>query len=314
MPPSSRFDLAPLFTLAGSKRKAAPAIFPFFPKKICAYVEPFAGSAAMLCYLVNNHPSWTARTPDASYPALGLFDGDVELWRIYEALRDSDDADRLLLDARRVVYDWRGQPEGYFASVRDWNTAPRPRPTGLQLALRCHTFNGVWRQSGRTGLNVPPNSRLDGARLPSQLTIEAWTHMLAESQAFSAGTWDVSRYGSEFEAESELDHALEALGVPKDDDGAEFVVYLDPPYVGKFSGYLPGGFSTDSQIRTLKFARDLHERGYFVAWSNSNCAAARELLRTHWPEARVETITVQRSVAADKLARIDASELLALSN
>lgn len=319
--PPPRPQVAPLFTLAGSKRKAAPAIFPFFPKKIRAYVEPFAGSAAMLCYLVNNHPAWAESSQDAGhYPALGLFDGDQELWRIYDALCDAEDAERLLMEARRVVYDWRGQPEGYFASVRVWNTSPRPRSAALQLALRCHTFNGVWRQSGRTGLNVPPNSRLDGARLPSQTTIEAWNALLdgarlcsPEYRLFTAGVWDVSKY-SGFDDGSDLVVALESLNRSTKDWDGEFVVYLDPPYVGKFSGYIPGGFSAESQMRTLEFARELHERGYFVAWSNSNCAASRELLRKHWPQARVETITVQRSVAADKLARVDAPELLALSS
>lgn len=269
----------------------------------------------MLCHLVANHPSWgLLETQQATFPAVALFDGDRDLDQIYWALLSAEDAERMLLDARRVVAEWRGQPEGYLASVREWNTTPRPRNAGLQLALRCHTYNGVWRNSGRTGLNVPPNTRLDGRRMPSELNVADWVKLFENSDAH-IGHWNVSEYVG-LSNDCPMIHALNSMKQEQlhAEADAEVVVYLDPPYVGKFVGYLPGGFTAADQVRTLQFARDLSEAGYFVAWSNANCAPARELLRQHWPEARVETITVQRTVAADKLARIEASELLALSS
>lgn len=334
LPPPERAPLRPLFTLAGSKRSAAPALAEKFPKEIHSWIEPFAGSAAMLCYMATHHPSWTSpliRDGEPVYPSVGLFDGDPDLWGLYATLFDRRTAEALLIEARKIVAGWDESPPAYIASVREWNTSLRPRNPALQLALRTHTFNGVWRNSKRTGLNVPPANRLDGVRLPTTVDVNAWVDLIRASSAFYVGTWDVAKY----DGTPDSCIPLEAYPMSLDQwpysgravDSLKFacaraqtnirgsnsrsVIYLDPPYVGKFVGYLPNGFNEDAQIRTLRFARDLAQAGHFVAWSNSNCAEARELVRAHWPEAQVDQVVVPRSVAADRLARVDAPELLA---
>jgi DNA adenine methylase len=91
------------------------------------------------------------------------------------------------------------------------------------------------------------------------------------------------------------------------------VVYCDPPYADQtdmdtFSEYSSAGFGWSDQVRLANKARELAERGISVAISNHDTDPTRSL----YLGAKLHSLSVRRSIAADSTARGRAQELVAI--
>lgn len=302
--------LLSLFPFAGSKRAIASEIVARFPESCTDYVEPFGGGLSVFGAI---------DTGDGA--RVMLADGDTALVGLWRAVADApDEVGHLTNDLARALED---DPLSYYKLRDRFNSlthgiddlavlreCSKPATAALQLVLRCNTFNGLWRRSARSGMNVPPTENLGVSRLPGLDRIRAWSDVLRKC---ALRPWNISHVADFWEGKrgvrDEVSDFAQLTRPPR-----KTLVYFDPPYINKFSGYLVGGFPTDYQIRLLQFANVLTMRGVHVMWSNSNTPEARALLREHWPAAKIERLEVTRTIAADKLSRAVEKELLACSS
>lgn len=100
-----------------------------------------------------------------------------------------------------------------------------------------------------------------------------------------------------------------ALNLAGNDD----VVYCDPPYVplsetASFTAYVKDGFDLNDQSRLAETAKQVSEQSQGVLISNHDTAFTREIYKG----ARLETINVQRNIAAKGSSRQKVGELLAI--
>ena len=95
--------------------------------------------------------------------------------------------------------------------------------------------------------------------------------------------------------------------------GSDDIVYCDPPYVplsetASFTAYATGGFDFNDQIRLATIAQQTAEQTKGVLISNHDTEFTRKI----YQGARIETIDVQRNIAANGSSRQKVGELLAI--
>ena len=95
--------------------------------------------------------------------------------------------------------------------------------------------------------------------------------------------------------------------------GSDDLIYCDPPYVplsetASFTAYAQNGFNADDQRRLAAFAERAAKQSQGVLISNHDTPFTRELYRN----ARLETIEVQRNIAAKGSSRQKVGEILAV--
>ncbi|MEI7729194.1 MAG: Dam family site-specific DNA-(adenine-N6)-methyltransferase [Verrucomicrobiota bacterium] len=181
----------------GSKRGLAPAILEYFPERVAALIEPFAGSAALTLAAAARGLADRYVINDLNKPLIGLWQAIIEspekLARQYEALW------RAQHDDRRLYYD----------KVRDdFNKSGRPDCL-LYLLARCVKASVRYNASG--DFNQSPDNRRMGA-LPETMK----EHLLGASHLLHGKTKLLS-----------LDYKDVVSQATADD-----LVYMDPPYQG----------------------------------------------------------------------------------
>ena len=100
-----------------------------------------------------------------------------------------------------------------------------------------------------------------------------------------------------------------ALDLAQKDD----VVYCDPPYAplsetASFTAYSQNGFNADDQHRLAQAAQIVARQSQGVLISNHDTPFTRQL----YCHAQIQTIAVQRNIAANGSSRTKVGELLAI--
>lgn len=284
-------ELRPPVKYVGGKRKLAPAILEKFPEKIeGTYYEPFVGGGAIFCALVN-----AGRLPHMDAV---LCDVNQDLIALYEQMRDEPEVLVAELTALDKAYKAGSakQTEALYYRVRDeWNAGDHA-PSKF-VFLKQTAFNGLWRVNKDGALNAAWGKYghrkahgIDHDQSPcicDEANIMEWHRALQQ-----VGIWAT-------------DATSWPMGLPRNGDA----VYLDPPYVGTFTGYHEGGFGVHQHTLLLDLARRFQEGGAFVAYSNS--LDAEPLLRLVWPGASVERLSTSYTVNRDPNGRSGKEELLA---
>ena len=95
--------------------------------------------------------------------------------------------------------------------------------------------------------------------------------------------------------------------------GLDDLIYCDPPYVplsetASFTAYAQNGFNAEDQRRLAAAAERAAQQSQGVLISNHDTPFTRELYRN----ARLETIEVQRNIAAKGSSRQKVGEILAV--
>ncbi len=175
-----------------------------------------------------------------------------------------------------------GQREELFYAERDlWNDGNQT-PARF-VFLKTVAFNGLWRIS-KAGRHNAPWGKYKTARIFDEPKVRAWSDALLNVEL---------RTGSVFET-------IE----PKRGD----LVYLDPPYLGTFSGYHQDGFGETDHERLLERVAQWAEAGVHVAYSNS--LAAETMVQRLWPTAIRHRLTTRYSISRDGGGRKPIEELL----
>lgn len=153
-----------------------------------------------------------------------------------------------------------------------------------QLYLRRNGFNGLWRERADGGINQ--DWCKEDLRDPDAELLDAWR------AAFGGRT---STYRCRYD---EID--------PQPGD----VVYLDPPYLGTWTGYTARGWSRADWRRLISLCRVWSASGVRVALSHVLNEDIEQSLRVWRP--RILEVSVRRRISCDG-ARPLASEIVACS-
>ena len=265
----------PFLKWVGGKSNLVDQILTLVPKEFKTYHEPFVGGGAVFWALQTNNltKSYGSSLSDANYALMTA-------WR---DVRNMPDTVISGLEFIERLYH-RQDPEDLYYRVRAaWNLGDKT--TERFIFLKQTGFNGMWRENKKGEYNVPwgkyktPNICPDGIKA-------------ASDGMYGAGlfhsTWAVS------------------LGRP---DPGDFC-YLDPPYLGTFTGYTKESFSVEDQIALLKRCRELSQRDVYVLCSNTMSDSMDDLLDRYWPEAERITVSARRSVSCKKDGRQSIDEYL----
>lgn len=265
-------QLLPLIKYVGGKRRLAPDILQRLPTFSGTYWEPFCGGASVFCALYT-----AGRLPGRAM----LADLNVDLVELYRQVR-THPADLLRLIAfLRRQYQVDGGKATYARQRGYWNAGLRV--PGQYVLLKQSSFNSLWRCNAAGHMNAPWGKYPKPA-LPDEATVMNWHHAL-QGVVLRAGTYQETCR-------------------PKRGD----LVYLDPPYVGTFTGYNAGGFSVEDQRALLRRIAGWHRKGVLVAYSNS--LAAEPLVQDIWPEGTRHRLTTSYVVNRDGAGRKPVEELL----
>lgn len=262
----------------GGKGRLLPTIRRYLPEGIedMPIVELFAGGAAL--------------TFDLEPPAALLIDNNLHLMRMYRALRD--EREPVIRSLRQLAR--RYSREHYYRVRTRFNDWQRARPSQTVAAeflyLNRGGYNGLFRQNGAGGFNVPFGDRARGSLVDVEKLRRASS--VLGSTLLCCGDFETAR----------ANHVA----------WSNAFVYADPPYAptsaASFHGYLAGGFRHDDHVRLRDFVLELGRDGARVMVSNADTPFVRDIYRQ--PGWRIRKVSNTRSVSRDGRARGKVQELL----
>lgn len=264
----------PFLKWAGGKSKLAPFIQINLPG--CTrrrLIEPFAGSAALSLAL--------------DFDAYLLNDSNADLINLYRILKR--EKQEFIAYARSFFTPDNNQESRFYTLREQFNQSQElTERSALFIYLNRHAFNGLCRYNGKGAFNVP-FGRYKAPYFPE-------TEMLG----FIRKSDHIELMCGDFQT---------ALAMAGDDD----VVYCDPPYVplsetASFTAYAQNGFDLNDQSRLAEIAKQTAKQSQGVLISNHDTAFTRKI----YQDARIETIDVQRNIAAKGSSRQKVGELLAV--
>lgn len=235
------------FKWAGGKRRIAEQVISALGPIKGRYVEPFCGSGAVFFALQEAGEISSALLNDSSLP-------------VTTTLAALNRYSRAVMEALQVLREKQltiGHVECY-EHIKAFVSHPHSLSPAIYaayfLAANAVGFNGLWRVNKAGTYNVPIGKRGDGTYhdIPTR---DLTGH--GEALAFANITCADFR-------------ALDGIG-----DGD--VVYCDPPYLGKFSGYGADVFSPKDHRDLLEWAEGIKTRGGRVVISGSDTEATREI-------------------------------------
>lgn len=265
----------PFLKWAGGKAKLALFVESHFPNTTRKRLrEPFAGSAALSMAL--------------EFEAYLLNDTNPDLMNLFSLLKQEK---QLFIDYAKSFFIFENNCEQRFYELRErFNSSCLSdiERSALFVYLNRHAFNGLCRYNSQGAFNVP-FGRYKEPYFPEM-----------EMLAFVQKSDRIELMCGDFQT------ALEQTS--KDD-----IVYCDPPYVplsntASFTTYSKGGFDLKEQERLAKMAEKIAANTNGVLISNHDTVFTRELYKN----ARLETLSVQRSIAAKGSSRKKVGELLAI--
>lgn len=295
----------------GSKYAAASVVGPVVAAQLQGrdrLVVPFAGSLALTQWLAerghldsvkvyvndyNQHliNAWRAVFDrDRAKKVLGILKLQSKLWvRKHEKGEWVDEVNTKTGKSRRVYK--APECEAMFDRIKtqlnsDLSNDP-VYSAALFLFFNRTCFNGLWRESKKTGLNVPigRTSKRDYMNIPD------WEAVL------EAGSWvrDLDIVFAHGDFHKFLRYDFYEAGLAQDLD--DTVVYADPPYHNKFVQYNANGFSEDRESE-LASELTLFARNQAICVM-SNSAEFADKLDFQWVKTLFSSKT-SVSCAADK--------------
>lgn len=264
----------PLLKWAGGKYKLARFIETHLPSRTRQrLIEPFAGSAAVSLVL--------------EFEAYLLNDTNADLIGLFQTLKEQKQ--EFIGYARSFFTTENNKSSRYYELREQFNQSrDRAERAALFVYLNRHAFNGLCRYNSKGGFNVP-FGKYKAPYFPD-----------AEMQGFLQKADRIELACGDFQT------ALASAG-PDD------LIYCDPPYVplsetASFTAYAQNGFNAEDQRRLAAAAERAAKQSQGVLISNHDTPFTRELYRN----ARLETIEVQRNIAAKGSSRQKVGEILAV--
>lgn len=272
------------FKCMGGKTRLYPALRAVFPESFAGYYEPFLGGGAVLRHLLAE-----GRLRGARVCGIDLCEGAAEVWA---ALLDPKSLKKMEMSLALYAARYNAATHAstreviYYTEREIWNKGSRS--PARHIFLRNTGFNGLWREN-QAGLHNVPWGKKTAFQPPA---VEQLARALTD-----AGTRPSFRKAP----------ALEAFDAAEPHD----FVYLDPPYLGDFSGYTRQGFDLNDHVELLQACQSATERGVQVVYSNRWSEEVCDLVATHWPSATQKRLDTVQTMAARSVARTAVREMVA---
>lgn len=228
----------PFLKWAGGKRFVVQKYKPHIPTAYATYHEPFLGGGAVFFELEPELAVLSDVNPEVINAYIQIRDNFQEVVRGLTLAAE--------MNSRDFYYDVR---DNFPADADDFKRAVR----FLYLNKTC--FNGLYRESKKSGFNVPYGSY-------KKPNICDYENLLACHNALQ----DVEIKCQSFEVAAE---AVQA---------GDFV-YFDPPYHGVFTSYTRFGFSESDQEKLAEVFKSCVDKGAYVLLSNSDTSLVRGLYK-----------------------------------
>ena len=290
----------PVLKWAGGKRQLLDELYARFPASHRRYHEPFLGGGAVFFDLAPATATVNDRNPRLVNCYEQIRDRPADLvTRLREFADPESDPDPSQAFAET---DWSGKPvtSYYYQQRARFNRRPygdepwpataddRLEEAALLVYLNRTCYNGLYRENGRGGFNVPVGRYAD----PDWVVAD---RIRAASRVLS---------GADLRNE-DFETALDAAD-PGD------LVYLDPPYepmsaTANFAEYSAAGFDRADQERLLVTARALDDHGVHVVVSNSGVTYDRY----DTAGFAVDRVDATRSINSDETSRGAVDEIVA---
>lgn len=289
----------PIIKWAGGKRRVLNDLLEHCPEVFERYYEPFLGSGVLFFALFNKYGKKKKYfLSDANELLINMYravaSNHAKVWDELERLYGCYEASKRTNDCyNRIRSDFNERASQRRATVRAQKRQPDFTLAAQFLFLNRTCFNGLWRVNSKGEFNVP-HGRYKRLSKPSKASLE----LAAEALAWA--TLKCSGY-------------LEALS-KKNVKGKAFV-YADPPYcVDKghsgFVAYTGGGFADADQEKLCRTLKRLSGDDRVVLISNSASEKAQHI---YGGAFRLIKVSVRRSIAASKGARVRLNEALFIS-
>ncbi|PSJ81135.1 Dam family site-specific DNA-(adenine-N6)-methyltransferase [Neisseria iguanae] len=261
----------PFLKWAGGKFKLAPFIQSHLPSpKRKRLIEPFAGSASLSLAL--------------DFDSYLLNDTNSDLINLYRMLKQEKQG---FVDYARSFFSPKNNQEHLFYDLREQfnHSDDIAGRSALFIYLNRHAFNGLCRYNSKGDFNVP-FGRYKSPYFPE-----------LEMRGFIAKSDRIELMCGDFQT---------TLALATDDD----TVYCDPPYVplsntASFTAYAKDRFDLSYQNRLAVQAKEVAEQSQGVLISNHDTEFTRQI----YQGARIETIDVQRNIAAKGSSRQKVGDL-----
>lgn len=267
--------IKPFVKYVGGKGQLLEELLKHVPKKFKNYHEPMVGGGALFWALVREN-----RLEDRY---VDLSDENGPLIETYKAIRDNPK--RLIRALQFYKCQYVRQGGDLYYRIRDaWNEG-NTNPARF-IFLKQTSFNGLWRYNQQGKLNMPwghyENPKiLDGGNIV----------------ACSMALQGVSLWHMPFPDSLKK--------VAKGD-----LVYLDPPYWGRFDLYGPEGFTAGQHVELVKTCARLQSIGAHIIYSNEDSYEVRRLIKTHWPKGRIHRVQGRRFINCDGHGRQPVGDLI----
>lgn len=270
--------VSPFVKWVGGKRQLIDAITDVMPgprdMRNRTYVEPFVGGGAMLFHLQHGNAI--------------INDYNAELISTYEVIRDN--LDELIADLNR--HENRAD---YFYNIREldrtenFNALSRVEKASRFIYLNKTCYNGLYRVNNAGEFNSP-FGRYRNPNIVNEPTLRA-----------------VSRY---LNTNNIRIRNVDYAEVLRELDDNSFI-YLDPPYhplteTANFTGYVPGGWGEEDQIRLREACDELNRRGIRFLLSNS----ASEFIIEQYAAYNINIVRATRAINSNGQGRGEVDEVL----
>ncbi|WP_396611465.1 DNA adenine methylase [Haloferax sp. S1W] len=284
----------PVLKWAGGKRQLLDELYARFPENYEHYHEPFFGGGALFFDIEPVDGTINDTNPRLVNFYEQVRDNPEELitlLRSYEHPESEVDRSRDYAEKNhkdREIKNYFYQQRALF-NKRPYTDEFDPiEEAALLLYLNRTCYNGLYRENGKGGFNVPIG-RYSNPDWVQAERIREVSQVLENTEIFNRDF----EYVTEYAGEGDL-------------------VYFDPPYepmspTAYFTDYSADGFGKEDQKRLLETAQELDENGVYVILSNSG------VMYEMYEEAgfSVEIEGATRAINSDADNRDEVEEIIA---
>jgi len=300
----------PFLKYPGGKRNIIDTLRDRFPKKFNRYLEPFIGGGAVFFEI--NHSSSV------------LNDINRNISNAYVNIKNNPSL--VITDLKKLSHDYKklsskrwirnhdienlqkrkiSSKEKFYYEKRDEfnlliaNKEYGPINTSLLIFLNRTCFNGIYRENKAGSFNVPHGRYEHSKEIDTIVKDDA---LLKASKALK----NTKIYSLDF-------HKIFKKAKPGD------FFYIDPPYMplsktSHFTMYDKSGFDKNDQLRLRSAIQELHEKGCFFMFNNSDQPYIRELYTNNiiWDSSKfkIDIAQAKRSVNSKGSQRGKVNELI----
>ena len=286
----------PFLKWAGGKTQLIEQIKNNLPKNIMdkpfTYVEPFAGSGAILFWMIENFPNMKQAV---------INDINTDLTNSYLTIKN--DVENLIdilakweREYHKIAENQEKKKEYYYEKRTLFNArkSEQTKQTALFIFLNKTCFNGLYRVNRKNEFNVPIGS-YKKPQICNEPNLRAVSKVLQNVEILNGDYSETLKYADE-----------------------NTFFYFDPPYkplseTSSFNSYSKDAFDDTEQIRLKEFCELLDQNGY--QWILSNSDVKGKNLKDNFFDDLYATFNIlrvnaRRSINANPQKRGKLTELL----